>query len=79
MQNEDISPIEFHSVLQETEKYCKIKVSIKNREIANTSSAQGVNAVWTMTNYRAMNNTTGNFVVYDAIKFVLKCSFFEYA
>ena len=45
MQNEDISPIEFHSVLQETEKYCNIKVNIKNQEIANTSSAQGVNAV----------------------------------
>ena len=66
-------------VYYKKQKYCNIKVNIKNQEIANTSSAQGVNAVWTMINYRAMDNTTGSFVVYDAIKSALKYSFFEYA
>ena len=31
MQDEDISPTEFHKVLQEVEKYCKLKADIKNQ------------------------------------------------
>ena len=30
MQDRDISPIEFHKVLQEREKYCKLKTNIRN-------------------------------------------------
>ena len=31
MQDEDISPTEFHKVLQEVEKYRKLKADIRNR------------------------------------------------
>ena len=31
MQDGDISPTEFHKVLQEVEKYCKLKADIRNR------------------------------------------------
>ena len=31
MQDEDISPTEFHKVLQEVEKYCKLKADIRNQ------------------------------------------------
>ena len=31
MQDRDISPTEFHKVLQEREKYCKLKADIRNR------------------------------------------------
>ena len=31
MQDEDISPTEFHKVLQERKKYHKLKVNIRNR------------------------------------------------
>ena len=31
MQDGDISPTEFHKVLQEVEKYCKLKVYIRNQ------------------------------------------------
>ena len=31
MQDGDISPTEFHKVLQEVEKYCKLKADIKNQ------------------------------------------------
>ena len=31
MQDEDISSIEFHKVLQEVEKYCKLKTDIRNK------------------------------------------------
>ena len=31
MQDGDISPTEFHKVLQEREKYCKHKADIRNR------------------------------------------------
>ena len=30
MQDGDISPTEFHKVLQEVEKYCKLKAYIRN-------------------------------------------------
>ena len=50
MQDEDISPVEFHRLLQETEKYCKIRADIRNGQIADTSSTQGTNAIWSMTN-----------------------------
>ena len=75
MQDGDISPTEFHKVLQEVEKYRKLKADIRNqaktkvkeitkeqrkeileqerkegkedflRKIANSSGAQGVNAI----------------------------------
>ena len=45
MQDEDISPVEFHRLLQETEKYCKIRADIRNGQIADTSSTQGTNAI----------------------------------
>ena len=31
MQDGDISPTEFHKVLQEVEKYCKLKADIRNQ------------------------------------------------
>ena len=31
IQDGDISPIEFHKVLQEVEKYCKLKADIRNQ------------------------------------------------
>ena len=31
MQNGDISPVEFHKILQKREKYCKLKADIRNR------------------------------------------------
>ena len=31
MQDRDISPFEFHKVLQKVEKYCKLKADIKNQ------------------------------------------------
>ena len=31
IQDRDISPIEFHKVLQEVEKYCKLKADIRNQ------------------------------------------------
>ena len=31
MQDRDISPSEFHKVLQEREKYCQLKADIRNR------------------------------------------------
>ena len=31
MQDRDISPTEFHKVLQEVEKYCRSKVDIRNQ------------------------------------------------
>ena len=31
MQDGNISPTEFHKVLQEVEKYCKLKVDIRNQ------------------------------------------------
>ena len=31
MQDGDIPPTEFHKVLQEVEKYCKLKADIRNR------------------------------------------------
>ena len=31
MQDRDISPTEFHKVLQEVEKYCRPKVDIRNQ------------------------------------------------
>ena len=31
MQDKDISSIEFHKILQEVEKYCKIKADIRNQ------------------------------------------------
>ena len=31
MQNRDISPTEFHKVLQELEKYCKLEADIRNQ------------------------------------------------
>ena len=31
MQDEDISPTEFHKVLQEVEKYCRLKADIRNQ------------------------------------------------
>ena len=31
MQDGDISSIEFHKVLQEVEKYCKLKADIRNQ------------------------------------------------
>ena len=45
MQDEDISPVEFHRLLQETEKYCKIRADSRNGQIADTSSTQGTNAI----------------------------------
>ena len=47
---------------QETEKYCKIKANIRNREITKISSILGTNVIEAMTNHRAINNTAGNFV-----------------
>ena len=35
MQDGDISPTEFHKVLQEVEKYCKLKADIRNHAKAN--------------------------------------------
>ena len=35
MQDGDISPTEFHKVLQEVEKYRKLKVNIRNQAKAN--------------------------------------------
>ena len=35
MQDEDISSIEFHKVLQEVEKYRKLKTDIRNQAKAN--------------------------------------------
>ena len=60
--NGDISPIEFTRMSQETEKYCKIKANIRNREITKISSILGTNVIEAMTNHRAINNTAGNFV-----------------
>ena len=34
MQDGDISPTEFHKVLQEVEKYCKLKADIRNQSKA---------------------------------------------
>ena len=31
MEDGDISPIEFHKVVQEVEKYCKLKADIRNQ------------------------------------------------
>ena len=35
IQDGDISPTDFHKVLQEVEKYCKLKADIRNQAKAN--------------------------------------------
>ena len=40
MQGEDISPTEFHKVLQEMEKYCKRKADIRNRTKAKVKQIE---------------------------------------
>ena len=40
MQDEDISPTEFHKVLQEVEKYCKVKADIRNRTKAKVKQIE---------------------------------------
>ena len=40
MQDEDISPTEFHKVLQEVEKYCKLKADIRNRTKAKVKQIE---------------------------------------
>ena len=40
MQDGDISPTEFHKVLQEVEKYCKLKADIRNRTKANVKQIE---------------------------------------
>ena len=50
MQDRDISPTEFHKVLQEVEKYRKLKADIKNQAKAKVKEItkeqrKGVNAI----------------------------------
>ena len=40
MQDGDISPTEFHKVLQEVEKYCKLKADIRNRTKAKVKQIE---------------------------------------
>ena len=40
MQDGDISPTEFHKVLQEREKYCKLKADIRNRAKAKVKQIE---------------------------------------
>ena len=40
MQDGDISPTEFHKVLQEREKYCKLKVDIRNQTKAKVKQIE---------------------------------------
>ena len=40
MQDGDISPTEFHKVLQGREKYCKFKVDIRNRTKAKVTQME---------------------------------------
>ena len=40
MQDRDISPTEFHKVLQEREKYCKLKADIRNRTKAKVKQIE---------------------------------------
>ena len=40
MQDGDISPTEFHKVLQEVEKYCKLKANIRNQTKAKVKQIE---------------------------------------
>ena len=40
MQDRDISPTEFHKVLQEREKYCKLKAHIRNQTKAKVKQIE---------------------------------------
>ena len=40
IQEGDISPTEFHKVLQEVEKYCKLKADIRNRTKAKVKQIE---------------------------------------
>ena len=40
VQDGDISPTKFHKALQEREKYCKLKVDIRNRTNANVKQIE---------------------------------------
>ena len=40
MQDGDVSPTEFHKVLQEREKYCKLKADIRNQTKAKVKQIE---------------------------------------